>query len=191
MKLLIITLLIACTSALASCADDLPTRAVAVDASASNRVVEGTSGGGQALLPPGFTDLDFAFNANGRADGSATGQFRYRYASANGSTDFHGEVTCMAVDPVNNRAWIGGVVTQNNSTNPASQRDIQQPGRDVWFRVVDNGEGEDATADRTTVLGFEGGGGIITSAEYCARQIWAANDANTWMVTAGNIQVRH
>jgi hypothetical protein len=59
----------------------------------------------------------------------------------------------------------------------------------VWFRVVDNGEGQGAV-DRTTVFGFEGGGGIATSEDYCAMQLWTANDANTWAVVNGNIQVR-
>jgi hypothetical protein len=66
---------------------------------------------------------------------------------------------------------------------------IHQPGRDVWFRVVDNGEGGDQV-DRTTVFGFEGAAGFITSEAYCLGQPWAAGDANTWPVASGNIQTR-
>lgn len=61
-------------------------------------------------------------------------------------------------------------------------------GRDVWFRVVDHGEGESA-ADRTTVFGFEGAAGFVTSADFCAGRPWAANDARTWAVVEGNLQV--
>ncbi len=175
---------------LAACSADVPTQAVSIDAATANRIVASASGGGKAQLPPGFSAYDFAFTANGRADGSGTGQFRQHYESAGGIVDFHGSVTCVSFDPVNNRAWIGGVVTQNNSTHPAMQGEIHQPGRDVWFRVVDNGEGGDAAADRTTVYGFEGGAGIITSAQYCAAQLWTAGDVNTWAVVKGNIQVR-
>jgi len=182
--------LLAGATTLAACTADSPTQAVSTDATAASSVTASASGGGRAQLPPGFSALDFALSANGSADGSGTGQFRFRHESASGTTDFDGSVTCVSFDAANNRAWIGGVVTQNNSTNPALQGAIHQPGRDTWFRVVDNGEDNAAAADRTTVLGFEGGGGIITSAQYCAAQLWTANDANTWAVDRGNIQVR-
>ena len=132
--------------------------------------------------------LSFSFNALQRADGGATGRFSQRYESSGVTVEFTGTVTCVSFDPVNNRAWIGGVVTSNTSTNPAVQTPIHEVGDDVWFRVVDNGEGS-APDDRTTVLGFEGAAGVITSAEYCERQLWAAGDANTWAVVRGNIQV--
>lgn len=148
------------------------------------------SGGGKALLPAGFSALSFSFGANGFADGRATGTFRQLYESAGGTVDFEGEVTCVSVDAELGRAWIGGVITRNSSTNPAVQGAIHQVGRDVWFRVVDNGEGANAAPDRTTVFGFEGAAGFLTSAAYCAGRPWAANDANTWEVTNGNIQVR-
>ena len=57
------------------------------------------------------------------------------------------------------------------------------------FRVLDSGEGKNASPDRTTFVGFKGGGGINTSPEYCAARIWPAGDARTWAVT-GNVQVR-
>jgi hypothetical protein len=44
--------------------------------------------------------------------------------------------------------------------------------------------------DRTTFMGFEGGGGIITSEEYCDLQIWPDENARTSPVTQGDIQVR-
>lgn len=176
--------------ALGACQGEMPTQAVAGGELASAQgVIASTSGGGKAQLPPGFSALDFAFSANLKADGSALGQFRHHYVSGGGIVDFHGTVTCVSFDPVLNRAWIGGVITQNNSTNPGVLHPIHQVGREAWFRVVDNGEGQ-SVPDRTTVLGFEGGGGIITSAEYCQRQLWTANDVNTWTVTDGNIQVR-
>ena len=156
---------------------------------ASGGVVGIAAGGGKAQLPPGFSLLSLSFNAVGRADGSATGEFRQRYESSGGTVEFTGRVTCVSFDPANGRAWIGGVVTSNTSTNPAVLTPIHEVGDDVWFRFVDNGEGEGAAADRTTVLGFEGAAGVITSAEYCERQLWAANDANTWAVIDGNLQV--
>jgi hypothetical protein len=155
----------------------------------SRAVLGSTNGGGQAALPPGFSLLRFSFNAKAHADGSASGEFRQFYESSDGTVDFHGTVTCVTFDPVTNRAWIGGVITQNRSTDPAAQAPIHQVGKDAWFRVVDNGEGQ-SPPDRTTVLGFEGALGIITSEQYCAAQLWRPNDANTWAVVAGDIQVR-
>jgi hypothetical protein len=156
---------------------------------AMGAVEAAASGGGQAVLPAGFSELKFSFAATALANGKAVGQFRQVYVSGGGRVDFEGRVTCMSVDPATGRAWIGGVVTKNNSTNPATMAAIHQPGRDVWFRVVDNGEGGDQV-DRTTVFGFEGAAGFITSEAYCLGQPWAAGDANTWPVASGNIQTR-
>jgi hypothetical protein len=179
---------------LASC--DSPTNVGnAVDATPGAAVAEmkklgSAAGEGIAQLPPGFSPLEFSFKAKLEADGSASGKFRQFYESTAGTVDFEGEVTCVSFDPVNHRAWIGGVVTENNSTDPAARTSNREVGDDVWFRVVDNGEGK-SPEDRTTVFGFEPGpGGIITSAEYCARQLWTANDVNTWPVIRGNIQVK-
>lgn len=148
------------------------------------------TGQGRAQLPAGFTDLEFQFHAVQLHNGIANGQFRIFWANASGTNDFHGRVTCVSMDPVNRRAWIGGVVTQNNSTHPSGANPERQVGRDIWFRVVDNDGRNGATPDRLTVAGFEGAGGIITSAEYCATQAWADNDVNTWPGIAGDIRLR-
>ena len=139
-------------------------------------------------------DVVFTFGVVQTGVGDAAqGQFRFSTALGDLAIEFHGYATCLAVDPVNGRAWIGGVVSQNNSTHPAFTTDVHQPGKDIWFRVVDYGEGGNAAQpDRTTFVGFEGGGGIITSAEYCEKQIWPVDppDARTGPVTQGDIQVR-
>jgi hypothetical protein len=162
--------------------------------SAAGGIVASTTGGGVAELPPGFGLLRFSFAAHQHAKGKALGTFR-QYREREGLTiDFHGEVTCVttAPDPLNpqsRRAWVGGVVTENNSTHPAFQTPVHQVGEDVWFRVVDNGEGSGAPPDRTTVLGFVPAGGFFSSAAYCAGQPWLAGGANTFPLTDGNIQV--
>ncbi len=103
--------------------------------------------------------------------------------------EFKGRGTCLALDAVEGRAWIGGVITHNNSTHPSYTTEIHQPGRDIWFRVLDSGEGGPADPDRSTFVGFEGGGGIITSQEYCESQIWPDDNARTVPQASGNIQV--
>lgn len=149
---------------------------------------DATQGGGYYLFQGAFP-IQFSFSAVQQADGEAVGQFHQKGDVGGVWVEVYGEVTCLAVDPSTNRAWIGGVVTKNNS-DAGNQDPINQPGRDVWFRVVDYGEGVSPLADRTSFYGFEGAGGIFTSAEYCAARIWPDGDARTHPVTSGNIQVR-
>ncbi len=156
------------------------------------------TGGGQYDLPlagemfPG----KFSFSAVQFSDASATGRLRFVLdlgdgipdVIAGGVVEIQGDVTCVSAEPDLGRAWVGGVITQNRSTQPDFRDDpTTQVGKDVWFRVLDDGEGKGAT-DRTTFVGFEGGGGIITSQEYCDTQIWPDDNARTNPVS-GNIQV--
>jgi hypothetical protein len=145
------------------------------------------SGGGQYLLQGAFP-MQFAFTAVQQADGRVAGQFQQKGDVGGVWVDVSGEVTCLSVDPITRRGWIGGVVTQNRS-DADLQEAIHQPGQDVWFRFVDYGEGQAALPDRTSFLGFTGAAGIITSEDYCAARIWPDGDARTHAVTSGNIQV--
>lgn len=169
-----------------------PTQSVVAASVAHSEVgvVARANGGGQyTILGTPFGDLParFSFSAIQRADGSAGGRFQHRTEVNGQEIAVWGEVTCVAVDPENGRAWIGGVVTRNRSETIFTG-EIHQPGRDVWFRVLDAGTGPDS-GDRTTFLGFEGGGGIITSAEYCEEQIWPDDNARTNPLTSGGLQV--
>jgi len=145
------------------------------------------SGGGQYTLND--LAIHFAFNAIQRPNGTATGQFHVDTSYDGVTADFHARVTCLSIDEVNHRAWIGGAVTKNASTDPDYAAPIYQPGKDVWFRVVDYGSGGSGVADRSTFLGFEGAAGFLTSAAYCAGRPWPDADARTWPVTSGNITV--
>jgi hypothetical protein len=148
----------------------------------------GASGSGTyALL--GTTPTTFAFGAVAQPNGGAGGQLFVSTVFQGFAIEFEGEVTCVTVDSANHRAWIGGVITANRSAHPSFTTPRTQVGHDIWFRVVDYGEGSGAPADRATLVGFEGDLEIPTSAAYCALQPWAADDARTWEVTAGNIQV--
>ena len=158
-----------------------------------NGVVRSATGGGKSFVtaPPAAIGVaEFSFSAVQNSDGTASGRFRMVRYRAGFLVDFSGEVTCMAVDAVNNRAWIGGVVVANRSNDPNHTLDIHEPGDDVWFRVVDHGEGAGAPPDRSSVYGFKGAAGIDTSSQYCAAQLWPAGDANVFELTEGNIQVR-
>jgi hypothetical protein len=149
---------------------------------ASDGVDRAATGGGHFLFS-GFLDVQFGFSAVAKADGSAQGSFHQSYTLEGQTTSYWGTVTCLSVDTVNNRAWIGGVLTKVESDDPGARL----VGEEVWFRVLDNGEGQD-DADRSTVFGFTPL--FESSAAYCAGRPWPADNARTWPVIAGNIQVR-
>jgi hypothetical protein len=151
---------------------------------------DGAMGGGIYRFA-NTSDVRFNFNAVANGNGGFTGHLFQSFEFGGLLIEFRGDVTCVSVDPVNRRAWIGGVVTENNSTHPQFTTARTQVGRDIWFRVVDYGEGARAPQpDRSTIPGFEGDRGIITSAEYCATQPWVAGDVATHPILKGNIQVR-
>jgi hypothetical protein len=137
----------------------------------------------------GNLPTDFAFSAIQLPNGKAVGTFSQRVIFQGQLVEFTGAVTCVTQDPVNHRAWIGGVVTSNTSLHPSFLQPRNAPGQDVWFRVVDYGEGGDALPDRSTFLGFVPDAGFLTSAAYCAGQPWPHNDERTWPVSEGNVQV--
>jgi hypothetical protein len=104
--------------------------------------------------------------------------------------DFSGFVTCMSVDAALGRARIGGVITQNRSTDPAFLTENHEVGDEVGFRVEDGGEGAGAV-DASTTYGFKPTL-VNTSAEYCALAFTGApwNPASIFPLKSGNIQVR-
>lgn len=155
---------------------DSETRSSAVQSKNVKQVI----GAGQ-FVHPTLGTVTFAFVALQHRDGGVTGRF-FQYQPSLGFT-YAGDVTCLAVDPVNHRAWIGGVLTYSNDPDP-----VTEVGDDAWFRVLDTGK-RSAEPDRSTFLGFEGGGGIITSEEYCAARIWPADNARAWPVEKGNILI--
>ena len=153
---------------------------------------DAATGGGHFLITLAsgeLVDVQFGMTAVTTGGGGANGHFTHRAVFGGIAVEFQGRVTCVAVDSDNRRAWVGGVVTQNTSDHPSFTTPRTQPGRDIWFRVLDSGEGQ-AEPDRSTFVGFEGDAGITTSQQYCDARPWPDANARTWPLTAGNIQVR-
>lgn len=161
-----------------ACGEAIPSE-VGGPALSAGGVVENVTGGGQ-FVHPVFGTVAFSFTATRHADGSVSGRFQQNQFDV-GFT-YKGDVTCFAVDRVNNRAWIAGDITHTNDPDP-----IAEVGDDAWFRVLDVVP-EASEVDRSTFLGFEGSAGIITSEEYCAVKLWADNNDRTWPVN-GNITI--
>jgi hypothetical protein len=168
----------------------LPTSAILNSGNGVEIQVNGA--GAVDLSAAGAGEADFQVVAKRKADGTVSGHFRQSRSGPAGTVDFAGYVMCVTTDPnFPGRARIGGVVTQNNSTNPAFLTNNHEVGDDVWFRVQDGGNGAGAD-DRSTTYGFKPTL-VNTSAEYCALPFdglpwW--NPASIFPLSRGTIRVK-
>ena len=186
----VVLILAACSSGQEPSA---PILSVTADLNNGVGVVIDVSGAGAVdLSAGGATEAEFQFVAHRRADGTAWGHFFQRRSRPTGTVDFAGVVTCVTTDPnFPGRARIGGVVTENNSTDPAFRTENHEVGDDVWFRVEDGGDGVNAD-DRSTTYGFKPTL-VNTSAEYCALPFTglpAWNPASIFPLARGTIRVK-
>jgi hypothetical protein len=158
-------------------------------ANASAVVVASARGSGRVdLTSAGVPPAKFYFSALRYADGSVSGEFRQTLEVGTLISDVVGKVTCLSVDSLNHRAWVGGVILQNRSTHPSWRVDsLHSVGLDVWFRVADYSlVGQ---ADRSTTYGFKHSAGFITSEDYCNGMPWPAADARTFPLSQGSLSV--
>jgi hypothetical protein len=181
-------LFVATTIVLAGC-DHVPT-APEPEAAVNSHFAGHTAlavGAGRFAI--GELSVRYAFSGV-RLGSHAFGSFFHSVDLGEGEkAEFVSKVTCLAFDPVNRRAWFGGVILRNNSTaNSGFTAAIHQTGRDIWFRILDTGSSS-SEPDRSTFVGFEGSAGIITSAEYCQVKTWPDANARTNPVTQGEIRI--
>jgi hypothetical protein len=101
----------------------------------------GPSANGQAILPEevlfGYFQ-NFSFQARENEDGSVTGSIEFNCRQP-WSGRVHGTIDCMTI--VGNQATMSGVATHSDIPG-------YPPGSIFWFRVVDNGEGNNSSADQ-------------------------------------------
>jgi hypothetical protein len=139
------------------------------------------SGVGQ-FVHPTFGTVTFRFSAQRDHQGRVKGRLYQNQHDL--GFEYGGTVTCFAVDQVNHRAWIGGVLTSSNDPDP-----VTEVGDDVWFRVLDTGK-HSADPDRSTFFGFDQGvPPFDTSENYCAARPWPDDNARTWPVVRGGIRI--
>jgi hypothetical protein len=105
----------------------------------------------------------FHFDAERRADGTTSGSYYYNFQAAGFSVE--GPVTCIST--AGNQACVGGIVARIDSPDPEDQALV---GADMWWRSIDNGQGEDTALDITTGIGFAFPGGTITAESWCRDQ---------------------
>ena len=183
---------------LGACSTDTPTEPLAVSDEASVALrfdglgIETTGAGTIDLSAAGATPASFFFLAGRTRHGTAFGFFWQSRKRGDLLVEFAGRVTCVTTDPAfPGRARIGGVITMNNSTDPAFQTENHQVGDDVWFRVTDRQGGTDA-ADASTTYGFKPTL-VETSEQYCALPFTglpAWNPASIFPLERGAIRVR-
>ena len=88
-----------------------------------------------------------AFDVKKYADGSVSGHFFYRQIAGGDTFKFKVDATCMNVYDGGHRAKIGGVVTKSTDVT-------EPPGTFAWFQVFDNGHGDHAAPDQSSLVGF-------------------------------------
>jgi hypothetical protein len=168
-----------------------PSSALSAHASAATA---SASGGGHFLGEFFFgVPVQFGFIAIQRdLSGNAVGSYHFSTVVDGQAIKIQGRVTCMTTDPANpNRAWIGGVITKNESEHPLYTGPTSQVGRDSWFRVVDYGKGGKASQpDRATFVFVEPTGGFTSARAFCDSRLWFPEDRLTNPVLQGNIRVR-
>jgi hypothetical protein len=143
-------------------------------------VLESTTGSGHFTGSNGEI-VSFAHNAVKHADGTVTGNYVIHLRSLDAT--FRGPVTCLAV--VGNHAWAGGIAEEVTSDNPNL---AALEGQEMWFQVIDNGEGANDPPDITTSIGVTPVGGPAGQAQaYCDAM---PQPRFPLVVEKGNIQVR-
>ena len=100
----------------------------------------GPSANGQAMFPVEQLNgiQNFSFHARINRDGSITGSFQVKARDENFPGRMHGTIDCLTID--GDQATISGVATQSTFENFPE-------GTPIWFRVVDNGEGNNSDPD--------------------------------------------
>jgi hypothetical protein len=185
---------LAIAAGVAACDAPLPTNEVSlrVGNSGNGVVIHAMGAGVVDLSSGGGTDADFEFVAHRRADGTVTGHWRQSRMRGDFLVEFAGIVTCVTTDPAfPGRARIGGVVTENNSTDPAFLTINHEIGDDAWFRVQD-GEDASGAVDASTTIGFKPTL-VDTSEQYCALPFTglpAWNPASIFPLRRGTIGVK-
>lgn len=100
--------------------------------------VHKASGGGTVDWP--LARATYGFNAQIDAAGVVKGQAEFQHRDA--GIRNHVEINCLTV--VGNDAWLGGIIT--SSSIP------ELVGVQILWRVQDNGEGNAATPDMTSIV---------------------------------------
>lgn len=105
----------------------------------------GPSANGQGSLIYGGQAQHFAFHAKTQ-NGVTTGSWESKSPGQNVRT--HGTIDCLTIMPDGKTAYMTGVVTKKVGDGfPPGAYEVGSP---IWFKVVDNGEGNTSATDQFT-----------------------------------------
>ena len=142
------------------------------------QIVAMTFGRGIAKGP---ADMTFMLNVELFEDESVGGTFSYSANTGAGTLDIEAEATCASLDHDAARAWVGGKITRNGSTDP---RFSGEPGTEVWMRALDR----NAEKMQPKISGPLLAGGEFNSAEdFCSKRPWS--DDEFYVVDPGALAI--
>lgn len=138
----------------------------------------GPSASGQGRIAG--TNRTFAFNAVTHPDGSVSGQGQLTYTHNGNDVKIHFSIDCISVS--GNVATMSGTVTNSN---------VFESGGPCWFRVVDNGEGKNASPDEMTgfLLCQPGDTDPLCAQLTCGNDL-QSQAGGLFLLENGNIQVK-
>lgn len=121
---------------------------------------------GRGIAANDVMKFNFRFSVTVLETGAIEGWFEHSADLAAGTVDIEADVTCAVLDSPRQRAWIGGKVKRNGSTNPLYASAV---GADVWFHAVGPVAETDPGAVGLPVMHDKK---IASAAEFCKRKPW-------------------
>lgn len=132
-------------------------------------------------IAKGPADMTVMFNANAYKDESVDGTFSYSASAEAGTIDIEAEIICVSLDNEAGRAWIGGRITRNDSTDP---RFAGEPGNEAWMRAADR----NADKKQPLVSGpLTAGDKIENASDYCNEKPWS--EEGLYLVDPGALAI--
>ena len=130
-------------------------------------------------IAKGPDDMTFMLNATLYKDESVGGKFSYSASGDAGTLDIEAEITCASLDNEAGRAWVGGKVTRNGSTDPRFAGATE-----VWMRALDRNSQRIQPLVSGPLLAA---GKIKTASDYCNKKPWS--DEDLYVVDPGALAV--
>ena len=155
-----------------------PEKLAAQQAARKPKTVAMTFGRGIAQAP---VPLTFMVNVSVFENDSVEGSFSYSATSTSGSLDIEAQVQCTALDHDAGKAWVGGKLTRNGSTDPRYTAEI---GSDVWIHLLDrNLDSLPPMVSAPTMRSAT----VRSAADFCKRRPWS--DEELYIVEAGALAI--
>lgn len=135
---------------------------------------------GRGIARAEGSEVSFQYSVSVYIDDRVEGTFVYAAETPSGTIDLAGEVSCTTLDHELGRAWIGGALTRNDSTDP---RYTAAPGSEAMFRVLDRNR--EQMQPLITLPRLAGRGGNAT--RFCNAAEW--DERGLYLVEPGALAI--